>query len=77
MSLEHACRVARGENSAKCQICRKPPLIRVTQEHREYWLRLGGVTAPLAGRGQLTRYVKTHGLPESLSAIVASAAFLP
>lgn len=77
VSLEHACRIARGENGAKCDRCRRPVPIRVTEEHRQFWLRVAGVTEPLAARGGAARYVRKHGIPQALNPIIASTAFLP
>lgn len=58
-------------------MCRRPATIRVTEEHRQYWLRVAGVQEPLAARGGAARYVRQHGLPSTLKPILASSAFLP
>lgn len=75
VSLEHAIRVAKGVHSDKCELCRNPAPISVQEEHRVYWLRKAGVTAPLAGPTGAAQYVLTNGLPDALRPIVASSAF--
>jgi hypothetical protein len=78
VSLEQACRIKKGVHSARCATCKRPPVIKVTEEHRRYWLELSGVPATAFTRKRGARaYVRENGLPERLTSIAASAAFLP
>lgn len=78
VSLEQACRIQRGIHSAQCAMCKRPPTIKVTEEHRRFWLEQAGVPASAFSRKSGARaYVREHGLPDKLLPIAASAAFLP
>ena len=72
VSLEQARRIARGKSNAKCRLCRHEQPIRVSDEDRRFWLRLAGVTDRDMPDGP-SAYVRRHGLPSELQAIVASA----
>jgi hypothetical protein len=59
-------------------MCKRPPVIKVTEEHRRYWLELSGVPATAFSKRRGARaYVRANGLPDRLAPIAASAAFLP
>ena len=78
VSLEQALRIEKGLFRAQCPLCRRPASLAVTEAHRRWWLRQHGVPArALAGPGGAERYVREHGLPESLQALVASAMIPP
>lgn len=74
VSLEQALRIQKGIHSATCPLCRHPAPVRVTEEHRRYWLELGGVKPTDLASGSRA-YVRRNGLPDALLPIAASAAF--
>lgn len=76
VSLEHAIRISKGIHSSRCVLCKHPPKIEVTEEHRLFWLERAGVSG-VTGPTGTAHYIRTNGIPESLKPIVASAAFLP
>lgn len=76
VSYEHSLRIEKGVNSATCGTCQKPPTIRITERlRRELLIDAGVPEAMLLGPQGSHAYVRQHGLPPTLQAIVASGAF--
>jgi hypothetical protein len=78
VSLEQALRIQRGVHSSLCHLCRNPPKPRpVTERERRWWLIQAGVPKQAISRaGGAAPYVRAHGIPVELEAIVAGAAYL-
>lgn len=77
VTSEHAARVGRGQYAAVCRECRDGRRVRVvvTEEHRLWWLRYAGVdTSSITGPNGAADYVRSHGMPDALRPIAASAA---
>jgi hypothetical protein len=62
VSARHARRITLGEVAPTCQPCRQPVQIRITEEHRLFWLRWAGAIIP-AGM-TAAEYVAAYGLPD-------------